>query len=79
MCGGTTPVVGTGHSECGGSVHGCRNQHGFVAWQDGLAEGNYAAGIVDNADICGGRLTVRLIRERLGYLSVAVAVESAVL
>jgi hypothetical protein len=76
---GLDPVIGVGHSK-GGRVDNVRsNQHGLVAGQDGLTEGDTLSGLVLAADGANPIIAVWLVGERLLDLAVFVAVEAAIL
>lgn len=79
MGGSTTPVIWAGVGESCEAIDFGRDQHGFVARKDGLAEGDGATSFVDNTNVGVCAFAVRLVREGLLDVSTVVAVETAVL
>lgn len=56
-----------------------RNQHGFVAWEHCLAEGDVSLGLVLAPYIPGAIDAIGFVWERLANLSVIIAVKPSIL
>lgn len=55
------------------------DEHGFVAWQDCLAERDNTASVVRYANGTRAWLAVRLVREGLAYFAVLIAIQTTIL
>ena len=76
---GLQPVISVGDSNiCMAIDHG-RNQHSFIAREDGLAPGTPLTSGVLYADICRASHAIRLVGERLRDFAVFVTVQSTIL
>ena len=51
MSGSASPIAGVGVGKSGVTIDGSRDQHGFIARKDCLAEGNLLAAVVDNTNV----------------------------
>jgi hypothetical protein len=69
-----TPVARIWDSKGCKALHACRNKHGFVTWQDCLAERNNTPRIICHGHSTGAFLAVRLIWKRLADLAVLVTI-----
>ena len=74
MSGSASPVAGVRVGKCGVTIDGSRDQHGFIARKDRLAESNLLAAVVDNTNVARCGLAIRFARERLLYVAVVVAI-----
>lgn len=79
MCCCRTPVRHIWYSESGQRLDCGWDQHGFVSWEDSLAEGDRRARIVGNANRGCARLAVWLAWEWLADAAAVVAVETTIL
>lgn len=67
-----------GHNDRSAGVDDCRDEHGFIARQDCLAERHNAAHVVLGRDGASAWNAISLVRKRLGQLSARVAKETTV-
>jgi hypothetical protein len=79
LCCSSRPVASIGDSKNCIIINVRWNQHSFVSWQDGLAEGNRLGGFVLARHSPNTIITVRSVWEGLVNLSVFVTVKSAIL
>ena len=71
---GSAPIARVRDGEGRPAVHAGRNEHGFIARQNCLAERDSTASIVRYTDGTSALLAVRLIGERLADLAILVAI-----
>ncbi len=68
------PVLRARHSQDGGGADGGGDEHGFVAWEDGLAEGDAATALVHGCNAAGAGVAVWFVGERFFHFAIVVAV-----